>query len=149
MVTNYVKYSLLLALLVLTPLALSKTEPVGVTHDIVITRVVDGDTVAIQANWLPDPLKKELAIRVYGVDTPEKGHRAKCPSEAERGARATEFTKSTVAKSKTQQMVLISWDKYGGRILGDVILDGKSLRKMLIDRGFAREYFGEAKTSWC
>lgn len=149
MAINYLKYLALLLLLLLSPLVLSKSEPSGVTYDVVITRVIDGDTVAIQANWLPDPLKKELAIRVYGVDTPEKGHRAKCPAEAERGARATEFTKTTVAKSKNQQMILMSWDKYGGRILGDVLLDGKSLRKMLIDRGFAREYYGEAKTSWC
>jgi len=28
-------------------------------------------------------------------------------------------------------------------------LDGKSLRMMLIQQGYAREYYGEAKTSWC
>jgi endonuclease YncB( thermonuclease family) len=43
----------------------------------------------------------------------------------------------------------MDWDKYGGRVLGDVILDGKSLRQMLITNGFAREYYGEAKQSWC
>jgi endonuclease YncB( thermonuclease family) len=43
----------------------------------------------------------------------------------------------------------MDWDKYGGRVLGDVILDGKSLREMLIEKGYAREYYGEAKTSWC
>lgn len=146
MVTKHLTF---LFLLLVSPLSLSKNDSTGVTYNIVITRVIDGDTVAIQANWLPDPLKKELSIRIYGVDTPEKGHRAKCPSENERGVRATEFTKATVSKSKTQQMILMSWDKYGGRVIGDIILDGKSLRKMLIDRGFAREYFGEAKKSWC
>jgi hypothetical protein len=30
-----------------------------------------------------------------------------------------------------------------------MILDGKSLRAQLIANGFAREYFGEAKQSWC
>jgi len=34
-------------------------------------------------------------------------------------------------------------------VLGDVVLDGKSLRQMLIANGFAREYYGEAKQSWC
>jgi endonuclease YncB( thermonuclease family) len=33
--------------------------------------------------------------------------------------------------------------------LGDILLDGKSLRQMLIQNGFAREYYGEAKQSWC
>jgi endonuclease YncB( thermonuclease family) len=43
----------------------------------------------------------------------------------------------------------MDWDKYGGRVLGDVLLNGQSLRGMLIANGFAREYYGEAKTSWC
>ena len=108
-----------------------------------------GDTVAFQANWLPDPLKKELSIRVFGVDTPEKGFRAKCPQEDARGQAATDFTKSAVAKAKKRQIVIMDWDKYGGRVLGDVLLDGYSLRHMLMANGFAREYYGEAKTSWC
>lgn len=121
----------------------------GVVYDVVLTRVIDGDTVAFQANWLPDPLKKELSIRVFGVDTPEKGFRAKCPEEDARGQAATAFTKSQVNAAQKRQVFLIDWDKYGGRVLGDVILDGKSLRGMLIQNGFAREYYGEAKTSWC
>jgi endonuclease YncB( thermonuclease family) len=125
-----------------------KQKP-GVTYEAVLTRVVDGDTVAFQANWLPDPLKKELSIRVFGVDTPEKGHRAQCPSENQRGQAATEFTKKLINSSQKRQVVLMDWDKYGGRVLGDVILDGKSLRNELIANGFAREYYGEAKTSWC
>jgi endonuclease YncB( thermonuclease family) len=40
----------------------------------------------------------------------------------------------------------MDWDKYGGRVLGDVILNGQSLRQMLIVNGYAREYYGEAKT---
>lgn len=121
----------------------------GVTYDVILTRVIDGDTVAFQANWLPDPLKKELSIRVFGVDTPEKGFRAKCPEEDQRGQAATAFTKSQINTSTKRQIVMMDWDKYGGRVLGDVILDGKSLRMMLIQNGFAREYYGEAKTSWC
>lgn len=124
-------------------------EQRGVVYDIVITRVVDGDTVAFRADWLPEPLKKELSIRVFGVDTPEKGFRAKCPQEAQRGEAATAFTKQAVSSATRRQIMLMDWDKYGGRVLGDVILNGQSLRQMLIQNGFAREYYGEAKTSWC
>ena len=124
-------------------------EKRAVIYDVVITRVVDGDTVAFRADWLPDPLKKELSIRVFGVDTPEKGHRAQCPSEAQRGEMASAFTKQVVAAAKTRQIALMGWDKYGGRVLGDVILNGQSLRQMLIQNGFAREYYGDAKQSWC
>ena len=121
----------------------------GVTYDAVLTRVIDGDTVAFQANFLPEPLKKELSVRVFGVDTPEKGHRALCPSEAARGEAATAFTKAQINASTKRQVVLMAWDKYGGRVLGDILLDDKSLRQMLIQNGFAREYYGEAKQSWC
>ena len=128
--------------------AQGKQKP-GVVYDANITRVIDGDTVAFEAAWLPDPLKKELSIRVFGVDTPEKGHRAQCPSEDARGQAATKFTKDMIAASQKRQVVLMDWDKYGGRVLGDVILNGQSLRMMLISKGYAREYYGEAKTSWC
>lgn len=121
----------------------------GVVYDAVITRVIDGDTVAFEANWLPDPLKKELSIRVFGVDTPEKGFRAQCPQEDARGQAATKFTKEAILASQKRQVVLMDWDKYGGRVLGDVILNGQSLRALLINNGFAREYYGEAKQSWC
>ena len=141
------KFLLLLALL--PCFAFAQKEKAGVTYEVVLTRVIDGDTVAFQANWLPDPLKKELSIRVFGVDTPEKSFRAKCPSEAARGEAATAFTKQLINASTKRQIILMDWDKYGGRVLGDVILDGKSLRQQLIAQGFAREYYGEAKTSWC
>ena len=141
------KFLLLLALLPL--FAFAQKEKAGVTYDVVLTRVIDGDTVAFQANWLPEPLKKELSIRVFGVDTPEKSFRAKCPSEAARGEAATAFTKQTINASTKRQIIMMDWDKYGGRVLGDVLLDGKSLRQQLIAQGFAREYYGEAKTSWC
>jgi endonuclease YncB( thermonuclease family) len=140
---------LLITLLFVPLIAFAQKEKPGVTYDVILTRVIDGDTVAFQANWLPDPLKKELSIRVFGVDTPEKGHRAKCPTEDARGQAATAFTKDAINKSQKRQVILMNWDKYGGRVLGDVLLDGKSLRIMLITNGFAREYYGEAKTSWC
>ena len=141
---------LLLLLLIVPVLAIAqpKQKP-GVVYDAVITRVIDGDTVGIQATWLPAPLKPELSIRVFGVDTPEKGHRAQCPSEAQRGEAASAFTKAQINASSNRQIVLMDWDKYGGRVLGDVVLDGKSLRQLLIANGLAREYYGEAKTSWC
>jgi len=122
----------------------------AVVYDVVITRVVDGDTVAFRADWLPDPLKKELSIRIFGVDTPEKGHRAKCPQEAQRGEMASAYTKQLVAAAKTRQIALMGWDKYGGRVLGAIILDGVDLRTELIRNGFAVPYFGDKKEhDWC
>lgn len=141
----------LLAILFLIPaLALaSKKMPQGMTYDARILKVSDGDTIVIAAPFLPAPLKPELAVRVYGVDTPEKGFRAKCAREQELGKRASEYTKQAVARAKRHQVVLYDWDKFGGRVLGDILLDGQSLRSSLISQGLAREYYGEAKQSWC
>ena len=140
---------LLLTLLLIPCLAMAQKTPKGMTYDAQIVRVNDGDTVVIAAPFLPAPLKPELAVRVFGVDTPEKGHRAQCPSEDARGQAASEFTKKAVAGTKKHQVILYSWDKFGGRVLGDMILDGVSLRAELIRNGFAREYYGDAKQSWC
>lgn len=137
------------SLLLLLSFTVHAKTPQGVTYDATILRVSDGDTVVISAPFLPAPLKPELAIRIYGVDTPEKGHRAQCPQEDQRGQMATKFTTNAVAKSVKRQVTLYGWDKFGGRVLGDIILDGQSLRAALIQNGFAREYFGEAKQSWC
>ena len=86
----------LLLLLAVPVLAFAQKTPQGVTYDAQILRVTDGDTVVIAAPFLPKPLKPELAIRVFGVDTPEKGFRAQCPSEAQRGEAASAFTKNAI-----------------------------------------------------
>ena len=135
--------------MVVATITFAQKTPQGVTYDANILRVSDGDTVVIAAPFLPAPLKPELAVRIFGVDTPEKGFRAKCPQEDQRGQAASAFTKQAVANSQKRQAVLYDWDKFGGRVLGDIILNGQSLRSMLILNGFAREYYGEAKTSWC
>jgi micrococcal nuclease len=140
---------LLLILLAVPMLAWAQKTPQGVMYDAQILRVSDGDTVVIAAPFLPQPLKPELAVRIFGVDTPEKGFRGQCDSEKQRGEAASVFTKNLVAASQQRQVVLYGWDKFGGRVLGDIILNGKSLRSQLIANGFAREYYGDAKQSWC
>ena len=143
-----------LVLLLLVPiLALAQKTPKGATYDAQILRVTDGDTVVISAPFLPAPFKPELAIRVYGVDTPEKGFRAQCPGEAQRGDAASAFTKNAINSAAAGggkfQVTMYGWDKFGGRVLGDILINGQSLRAALIANGFAREYYGEAKQSWC
>ena len=129
--------------------SLAQKTPQGATYDTQILRVSDGDTIVISARFLPQPLKPELAVRIYGVDTPEKGHRAQCPSEAQRGEQASAWTKALIARGQKFQVTLYAWDKFGGRVLGDIIVDGQSVRAGLIANGLAREYYGDAKQSWC
>lgn len=133
-------------LLLLLPFTAHAKE---VIYDVQILRVIDGDTVVISAPWIPQPLKPEISIRVLGVDTPEHAGRAQCDIEARNADASTQFTQQAIAASKKQQVIFKQWDKYGGRILGDVLLDDRSLTDMLIQNGYAREYHGEKKTSWC
>jgi endonuclease YncB( thermonuclease family) len=114
-----------------------------------IIKVTDGDTVVFEAPFMPAPLKPQLSIRVLGVDTPEKAPRALCEKEELAAIAASSFTKKMVAEAKTIQIEIKEHDKYGGRVLGDVFLDGKRLSQLLIENGHARPYYGEKKQSWC
>lgn len=140
---------ILLLILALPILAFAAKQPTGVTYDAQVLRVSDGDTIVISAPFLPAPLKPELAVRIYGVDTPEKGFRAQCPQEDERAQLASKFTYDMIAKGGKIQATLYGWDKFGGRVLGDILVNGQSVRAGLISNGLAREYYGDAKQSWC
>lgn len=135
--------------LLILALATFSTIAISNPYDYKIIRVSDGDTVVFEAPFMPAPLKPQLSLRVLGVDTPEKGGRAQCPSEDALAQKASAFTKDSVAKAKKVQIEIKEHDKFGGRVLGDVIIDGQRLSKMLIDNGLARAYFGEKKQSWC
>jgi endonuclease YncB( thermonuclease family) len=117
-------------------------------YDWKVSRVLDGDTVEVIVDFLPKELGNRLLIRIWGVDTPEKGWRAKTDNERQKGLDATEFTKQLVKDAKIIKINIISWDKFGGRVLGDLVIDGKSLRSLLLSNGYAREYYGEKKQNW-
>ena len=118
-------------------------------YDWKVIKVADGDTVVFEAPFMPAPLKPQLSLRVLGVDTPEKGARAGCPAEAKAAEAASAFTKNLVANAKSIKVELKEHDKFGGRVLGDLIVDGQRLSVLLIQNGHARPYFGEKKASWC
>jgi endonuclease YncB( thermonuclease family) len=141
---------LLLLLLAVPLLAFAQKMPKNsATYDAQIIRVSDGDTIVIAAPFLPAPLKPELAVRIFGVDTPEKGHRAQCPAENDRAQLASKYTSQLIAQGGKIQVTLYGWDKFGGRVLGDILVNGQSVRMGLIQNGLAREYYGDAKQSWC
>lgn len=112
-----------------------------------IVKVTDGDTIEVKPAWLLEGLR--LRVRVLGIDTPEKTPRAQCKKEADLAQQATAFTKEKVSQGKIILFSRIDNDKYGGRYLATVTIDGKDLSKMLITAGLARPYFGDKKKSWC
>ena len=115
-----------------------------------IIRVVDGDTIEIKARYLPDAIGDSLSLRIIGIDTPERGGRAKCELEADLAEQAKTFVEQQIYRAMFIRIELDSWDKYGGRVLGDVVIDGKKLSKLLMDKGYAVVYEGKGKKhDWC
>ncbi len=83
------------AFILLLPFYSSRLETKELSkYDFKVLRVIDGDTIDIDAQFLPPELGKHLKLRVYGVDTPEKGHQAKCNEERRKAQTATEFVQS-------------------------------------------------------
>ena len=86
---------------------------------------------------------------MLGIDTPEKGKRAKCEREAKLGDSATKMTSGLINNANVIIFSKIKWDKFGGRVLAKINIDGEDLGLTLIRAGMAREYHGEKKKSWC
>ena len=66
-----------------------------------IVKVVDGDTLKVDARADMPPELARLHVRLRGVDTPEKGGRAKCDAERRAGRAATAFTAAAVAGARS------------------------------------------------
>lgn len=118
-----------------------------------VTRVIDGDTVAVDASADLPPELARLRVRLRGIDTPEKNWRAKCPFEQEAGRRATVFTESQIDRARRNDRRIVvrnpKWGKYGGRVIADLVLDGQTLSALLIEAGHGRLYDGKRRKSWC
>ena len=78
-------------------LACACTSALAADYAWPVVRVVDGDTVAVDASADLPPELAGLSVRLRGVDTPEKGGRAKCTSERQAGQAATAFTEDAIA----------------------------------------------------
>jgi endonuclease YncB( thermonuclease family) len=112
-------------------------------------KVTDGDTIKIDVSK-ESPLVKKLglSVRIKGIDTPEKGSRAKCKKENELAMQATKFTTDLVG-NKELLLTSIKWDKYGKRLIANVKVGGVDIAQELLKKGLARVYGGDKKKSWC
>ena len=106
----------------------------------------DGDTCYVSAPVLPGKLSK-MSVRVLGIDTPEiKG---KCEKEKELALIGRQTANELFRAATKIEFKDLKWDKYGGRVLSNVYLDGKLYSDILIEKGLARPYDGGAKKGWC
>ena len=114
-----------------------------------IVGVVDGDTIRVNATPDLPPELARLKVRIRGIDTPEKAGRAKCERERQGGAAATAFTTGAIRAARRVVIRNPKWGKWGGRVIADVLIDGRNLAKALIGAGLARRYDGGRRGSWC
>lgn len=124
-----------------------------------ILDVYDGDTIDTFYQALPMPLNR-ISIRILHIDTPEspaasyrttgKLGKAHCVKEAEKALQAKQAIIDLMGESRTMVITNYEWDKYGGRILANVSINGKDVATMLVEKGLAVKYEGEKKTTdWC
>ncbi len=111
-----------------------------------VVRTVDGDTLEVRAKvWLRQEIT--VAVRIRGIDAPEM--RARCPREKEMAEAATAALAAAV-EGHDVRLVRIEDDKYGGRVLADVVMDsGASLAEAMLASGLVRAYQGGTREAWC
>jgi micrococcal nuclease len=108
-----------------------------------VIKVYDGDTITI-ASSLDNANSNEIyrfSVRLLGIDTPEmKSH---YESEKEL-ARKAQIALSEQILGKTVTLTQVSQEKYG-RILANVIYNGKNMNEWMIEQGHALVYDGGRK----
>lgn len=98
-----------------------------------VVGVADGDTITV----LQD--RTQYKIRLYGIDTPEKGQ--------DFGNRAKQFTSGMVF-SKQVQVVQKDKDRYG-RVVGMVYVGNTCVNQEIVRAGLAWVYHRYCKDSFC
>jgi len=109
-----------------------------------VERVVDGDTVDVMLDLGFDILYN-CRVRLFGIDTPES--RTRNLDEKARGKMASAFLKEAIdngTKVVIQTKLKDSRGKFG-RVLGNVVVDGKNINQSMIENYHAVAYFGQNK----
>lgn len=138
---RYVAFSLIA--LALCVASVQAREP-GPELAAAVVRVVDGDTVKVRLlDPMPD-LFMYQSIRLRHCDTPELGD--KRPEVAALAREARAFMKARITPGMRLTLSDVGRDKYGGRLVADIVVDGEDLCRSLLDAGLAVPYEGGRKT---
>lgn len=141
-----IKYAALLVIL-LSSAASSQTirGPVSAT----VNRVIDGDTLDVDAKIWPDLVVKGISVRVDGIDTPER--RGKCEQEKNLAETAKRTMAELFPAGSEVYLQNVRNGKFAGRVLADVSnQEAGDWAKTITDAGLAVEYHGKGeKNDWC
>lgn len=108
----------------------------------------DGDTITVNIPDVHPLLGEKVSVRIRGIDTAEVRGKSPCEKEAARTAR--NLVESLTKNAKHVELTNIERDKYF-RVLADVLVDGKSIKDVLIKNQLAVAYDGgtKQKVNWC
>ena len=118
-------------------------------YDWPVVRVVDGDTVAVDASGDMPPELAALRVRLRGMDAPGSSREARCEAERLAGQAATTFVTERLASAGRVVIRDPAWGRWGGRVIADVLIDGENLAAALVAAGHGRPYDGGKRGSWC
>ena len=112
-----------------------------------IEEIYDGDTVKIIVLFGDTPVR--FSLRIIGIDTPEIMHaEGRLPEEHAAAVKVRDYMRSLFPKN-IAKICIRDWDKYGGRVLGELFLETReNVAEILIHGGWARPYHGERKKPW-
>jgi endonuclease YncB( thermonuclease family) len=117
----------------------------GETLRAMVVKVVDGDTIKVELLGEMPELFRHQSVRLLGCDTPEKKDTR--PEVAALAWEATKFTFERIVPGQELELRDVAFDKYGGRLLALVAVDGEDLCRSLIEAGLAKPYSG-GKKEW-
>lgn len=108
----------------------------------------DVDTVKVEIRNVHPFLGHNAGVRVKGIDGGEMKGSTECEKRVARIAQ--KLTENLLKNAKRIDLQNIEKEKYG-RILADVIYDGKNLKDILLQNGVAVPYDGGKKQTvdWC
>lgn len=123
--------------------ALSKTYYDNIT-DFEIVKVRDGDTFVINVKNIPDVFGEEIAVRIRGIDTPEKNDKREEIRKI--SIQAKEELEKLFKNAKKIVLYDLGRDKYF-RLLASVKVDNIDVAEYMIKKGLAKKYDG-GKKEW-
>jgi endonuclease YncB( thermonuclease family) len=126
--------------------ALANAETLAGPYEARYVSAYDGDTVRLDIRiWLG--LTIHTAVRLRGVDAPEI--RGGCEAEKALAIAARDYMRTALAGAERVHVSQVEEDKYGGRVVADVAINGWSAAALLVEAGLARPYDGGAREGWC
>lgn len=111
-----------------------------------VLRVINGDTIFVEARPWPGLRPTETKVQTAGVDTPNIS--GKCHEERMLAREARRFVETALGFGEVR-LFDVRHGIYASRMVDRVEVDGEDLALRLIKAGLGRPYDGGKRPEWC